>query len=105
MKTTGTSPTMSDLVNLARSGNKEDVNTLMGFLEGDVLLVTCKKIDYAMGLIISEEGRNQIRHYLFNGIQIQRNYAALYFKRLGAAEILKEAVNRGCIDEIMAYSR
>jgi len=102
---TGSAPTMSELANLAKSGRIKDVNILMSYLEGNVSIVNCKMIDYALGLIISEEGRNQIKHYLFNGIQIQRNYAALYFKRLGTVELLKEAVKKGCIDEIIAYSR
>jgi hypothetical protein len=37
--------------------------------------------------------------------RIQRNYAALYFKRRGAKNILKEAVKQGCIDKLQAFSK
>jgi hypothetical protein len=53
----------------------------------------------------TDEGADRIRHYLFQGAQIQRNYAALYFKRRDEMAPLHEAVAQGKIDEIQAYMR
>ncbi|BAY74514.1 GUN4 domain protein [Nostoc linckia NIES-25] len=68
--------------------------------QADMILV-----DFTLGLVDTPQGQDRIRHYLFNGTQIQRNYAALYFKRRGAKNILKEAVNQGCIDKLQAFSK
>lgn len=97
--------TLTELEKRARSGRSTDVDFLMGNLEATKPFILCKKIDYALGLVTSAEGRTRIKYFLFNGSRIQRNYAALYFKRLGASGIIDEAVRRGCIDEIQAYSR
>ena len=45
------------------------------------------------------------KYYLFNGTQIQRNYACLFLNRLGEREPVKEAFEQGLIDEIQAFSR
>jgi hypothetical protein len=36
---------------------------------------------------------------------VQRNYAALYFKRLKEVDVLAEAVKMGCIDRVQAFSK
>jgi hypothetical protein len=92
-------------VAMARAGGVADVDTLMDNLESDRTSATCKLVDYTLGLVNTHEGKDRIRHYLFNGTQIQRNYAALYFKRRGAKDILREAVNQGCIDKLQAFSK
>lgn len=92
-------------VAMARNGGVSDVDTLMDNLESDRNSATCKLVDYTLGLVDTREGKDRIRHYLFNGTQIQRNYAALYFKRRGAKDILREAVNQGCIDRLQAFSK
>jgi hypothetical protein len=97
--------TLIDLEHRAKSGRAPDVDYLMQTLDVDTTLAACKMIDYALGLVVSTEGRDRIRHYLFDGSQIQRNYAALYFKRRGAELVLDEAVQRGCIDETQAYAK
>jgi hypothetical protein len=97
--------TLTELERRARSGNISDIDYLMENLEVNNSFVHCKMIDYALGLVSSQEGRERIKYFLFNGSQIQRNYAALYFKRLGADPVIDEAFQQGCIDEIQAYSR
>jgi hypothetical protein len=62
-------------------------------------------VDFALGLVTNPEGFERIKHYLFNGTQIQRNYASLYFNRLGERECVKEAFEKGLIDEIQAFAR
>lgn len=97
--------TLADLETIARSGTTSDIDYLMEMLNTDVEFLYCKMIDYALGLVISREGRVRIKHFLFNGNKIQRNYAALYFKRQGAAVVLDEAYQQGCIDKIQAFSK
>jgi hypothetical protein len=65
----------------------------------------CKVIDFALSLVASAEGRARIGYFLYNGSQIQRNYAALYFKRRGDAQLIDAAVQQGCIDEVQAHSK
>lgn len=62
-------------------------------------------VDYALSLVITPEGFGRIRHYLFNGTQIQRNYASLYFNRLGEKGVVSEAYVLSLIDEIQAFAR
>ncbi|MFN6564774.1 MAG: hypothetical protein RMY28_033950 [Nostoc sp. ChiSLP01] len=92
-------------VAMARAGGVSDIDTLMENLENDRTSATYKLVDFTLGLVDTSHGQDRIRHYLFNGTQIQRNYAALYFKRRGAKNILKEAVNQGCIDKLQAFSK
>ncbi|MGV0104733.1 HEAT repeat domain-containing protein [Nostoc sp. DSM 114160] len=92
-------------VAMARAGGVSDIDTLMENLENDRTSATCKLVDFTLSLVDTPQGQDRIRHYLFNGTQIQRNYAALYFKRRGAKKILKEAVNQGCIDKLQAFSK
>jgi len=99
-------PTLTELEHKAKRGRKADVDFLMAFLAQSVDFMLSKKVDYALSQVASTEGQSRIRHFLFNGVsQTQRNYAALYFKRRGLTQILEEAVERGCIDSIQAYSR
>ncbi len=90
---------------LGRSGAAADVDTLMGHLHARVDFTTTRLVDYALSLVATEEGLGRLRHYLFHGAPIQRNYAALYFKRRDEMALLHEAVAQGKIDEIQAYSR
>jgi len=88
---------------LGRSGAAADVDTLMTHLNELVDLATVKLVDYALGLVETDEGAGRIHHYLFHGVQIQRNYAALYFKRRKEMLPIHQAVAQGKIDEIQAY--
>lgn len=90
---------------LGQSGAAHDVDTLMCQLHEQVDFTTTRLVDFALGLVDTEEGFGRIRHYLFFGGPIQRNYAALYFKRRQEMSLLHEAVTQGKIDEIQAYLR
>jgi hypothetical protein len=82
-----------------------DVDRLMEELARATTLVVCKEIDYALSLIESADGRERIRHFLFHGELVQRNYAALWFKRRGLVKVLDQAVRRGLIDRAQAFSK
>ncbi len=93
-------------VGWGRAGQSEDVDRLMGQLAAGTDLATIKLADYALSLISTRAGREKLLEYLFTGIPIQRNYAALYFKRRGAyQERLDEAVRQGLVDAELVYAR
>ena len=97
--------TLDSVTLLATTGRACDIDALMQGLDGRASFTDCKLIDHALGLVEQREGRQRIYHYLFAGHSIQRNYAALFFKRRGAADILAEAVAAGAIDAVQAYAR
>ncbi len=86
------------------SGRAADVDALMQALQTDDL-ASSRLVDYALGLVETKDGRARLRHYLFEGTQQQRNYAALYFKRRNVTYYLEEAVAAGKIDAAQAFSR
>jgi hypothetical protein len=90
---------------LGRSGTIADVDVLMHALKSYDDFATSRLVDFALGLVETQEGAGRIRHYLFHGTPVQRNYAALYFKRRGRVGLLDEAVAQGKIDAVQAYSR
>jgi hypothetical protein len=90
---------------LGRSGTAADVDALMDALHTHNDFATSRLVDFALGLVEAREGVDRIRHYLFHGAPIQRNYAALYFKRRGRVWLLDEAVAQGKIDAVQAYAR
>jgi hypothetical protein len=97
---------LSELETRARSGTAADIDFLLSLLHGGQSLTVCKMVDYALSQVASPAGEERIRYHLFHGEnQMQRNYAALYFKRRGAFLLLRDAVRSGCIDEVQAYSR
>lgn len=95
--------TIINLKQHAQSGCVADVDYLMQNLHPAQTFTHCKMIDFALSLVTSDEGRQRIKHFLFNGSHMQRNYAALYFKRRGANRIIDEAVQHGHIDKVQAY--
>lgn len=97
--------TLINLKQRAQSGRTTDVNYLMNNLDANETFTGYKLIDFALGLVSTDEGRDRIEHFLFNGSQVQRNYAALYFCRRGEWKVLDEAIQRGCVDSIQAYSK
>lgn len=97
--------TMQALKQRALSGTVSDVDYLMQTLESNRSFAGYKLIDYALSLVKSDEVTNRIEHFLFCGSQVQRNYAALYFRRRGVNRVIDEAVRQGCIDTIQAYAR
>jgi hypothetical protein len=96
---------MNDYVAIGRSGKSADVDQLMLVLLVQQDLATTKLVDYALSLVKTWEGSRQLRHYLYNGELIQRNFAALYFKRLGQVDLLEEAVALGKIDDVQAFAK
>lgn len=89
----------------AAAGTKSDVDYLMESFNEEQNFVICKMVDSTLGLVDTIEGRDRIQHYLFHGNLIQRNYACLYFKRLGQMEIVHQAFRQGAIDKEQALSR
>jgi hypothetical protein len=92
-------------VSQGRNGERADVDALMRALDAGNDLATAKLVDYALSLVDTREGKDQMRHYLFHGTQTQRNYAALYFKRKGVEDILEQAVILGLIDREQAFAK
>jgi hypothetical protein len=92
-------------ISMGLSGKSSDVDFLMNSLHEDDDIATFKLVDYVLGLVSTREGKARIKHFLFSGSKVQRNYAALYFKRRNEAQILTEAFEKGCIDRIQAFSK
>ncbi len=96
---------VQELVNRANCGASEDIDYILSHLTSDVTLSVTRFVDYALGLVESDEGVDRIEYYLFNGTQIQRNYSSLFFNRRGDRPLVKKAYECGLIDEIQAYAR
>jgi len=92
-------------VELAKLGTKKSIDTIMYDLNRQMTLAESKFIDFALGHVESEEGVKMMTYYLFHGTQIQRNYCALYFGRKGEYYLLRDAYNKGLLDEKQAFSR
>ncbi len=90
---------------LAQSGTKQDVDMMMKDLKKKMTIAESKFIDYALGLIETEEGIARMEYYLFYGTQIQRNYSALFFGRRDEYALLRRAYEQGLIDGYQAFSR
>lgn len=88
-----------------RAGQSEDVDHLMALLADAEDLATTRLVDFALSLVKSEAGQARLAHYLFEGELIQRNYAALYFKRLGRRDILEQAVQAGRVSAEQAFNQ
>ncbi len=88
---------------LGRAGAAHDVDALMHALLAHDDLATSRLVDFALGLVETREGDARLRYFLFHGAPVQRNYAALYFKRRGRLALLDEAVAQGKIDAVQAY--
>ena len=94
-----------DLICRAENGEPADIDFIMQNLSSESTFAMTRYVDFVLGLVINETGRDRIDHYLFNGSQIQRNYASLYFNRRGDWDIVKKAFQQGLIDEIQAFAR
>ncbi len=105
MSQTDTIARYHQFVALGNSAKPEDIDFLMNALTGQDDFATSRLVDFALSLVATHEGKQRLRHYLFQGAPRQRNYAALYFKRKGDIDVLDEAVAQGKIDPIQAYSR
>ncbi len=93
------------MIDRAKVGNQDDIDYIMKKLNKQTSLAMTRCVDFALSLVENTKGVDQIKYYLFNGSLIQRNYASLFFNRLGEWEIVKEAYDKGLIDEIQAYAR
>lgn len=87
-----------------QSGNIEDVDYLMRILETDTSISAAKLVDFALGFVRTRQGKDRLVYYLFEGAQVQRNYAANYFKRIGHVDLLEKAFMQGKIDQEQAFS-
>lgn len=94
-----------DLITSAESGAPADVDFIMQNLTNESTFAMTRYVDFALGLVTDKDGVDRIEYYLFNGSQIQRNYASLFFNRRGDWEIVKRAFHQGLIDEIQAFAR
>lgn len=94
-----------EFVSYGTSGTVADVDLLMLALSSNDDVASSRLVDFALGLVEAREGQARIRHYLHEGTQQQRNYAALYFKRRNVIYYLEEAVAAGKIDAAQAFSR
>lgn len=92
-------------VTLGQRGAPADVDAIMALLlENDSFSAT-RLADYALSLVQTRLGRGRIEHYLFHSPHaIQRNYAALYFKRRGDALRVRRAFDLGLIDALQAFA-
>jgi hypothetical protein len=87
-----------------QSGNLEDVDFLMQILETDSSISAAKLVDFALGFVRTRQGKERLIYYLFEGAQVQRNYAANYFKRIGHIDLLQKAFMEGKIDHEQAFA-
>lgn len=94
-----------NLIQHARQGRPSDIDAIMSHLVPESSFAVTRNVDFALSLVRSEAGTDRIHYYLFHGTQIQRNYASLYFNRLGEWKPVKQAFEEGLIDEIQAFSR
>ena len=98
-------PSIAYYCDLAKSGTRQNIDLIMKDLNRQMTLAQSKFIDFALGHVESEEGVKRMEYYLFHGTQIQRNYAALYFGRLGEYPLLRQAYEKGLFDGYQAFSR
>jgi len=88
-----------------KNGTFEGIDNVMGYLDDTSDISLTKVVDYYLGTVKTIEGMKRIEYYLFNGTQIQRNYAALFFVRIDDWKLVKKAYDMGLIDYIQAYSK
>ena len=92
-------------VALAKQGTKDAVHTIMKKINKNMTIGESKIIDFALGHIDTPEGVDAMKHFLFSGTQIQRNYCALYFGRKEEYMLICKAYEQGLIDARQAFSR
>ena len=89
----------------AENGYPSDIDFIMQNLTPDSSFAMTRYVDFTLGLVTNDFGVERIEYYLFNGTQIQRNYASLFFNRRGDWEIVKKAFQQGLIDQTQAFAR
>ena len=93
------------MIDKAKLGTKADVDYIMQQLSSVSTFATTRYVDFALSFVKNPVGIQRICDYLFDGTQIQRNYASLYFNRQGLWKPVKNAFELGLIDEIQAFAR
>ena len=96
---------LKELIDKATLGTPCEIDYIMNNLTIHSSLAMTRYVDFALSQVKNDDGIERIRHYLFNGTLIQRNYASLFFNRLGEWKCVKEAFEKGLIDEIQAFAR
>lgn len=96
---------LQELIDYAESGCGSDVDAIFENLTIESSFAETRFVDFALSMVSNPEGIKQIKHYLFKGTQIQRNYACLFFNRLGEYQDVEKAFQEGLIDEAQAFSR
>jgi hypothetical protein len=86
-------------------GRAGDIDAVVSMLNADVDLPTTKAIDRYLGEVTTRRGIRRLKHYLFHGTQMQRNYCTLFFARRNDWAYVNRAFEKGLIDAIQAYSR
>ena len=92
-------------VRQGNAGKKENVDFIMNYLDRDSEFFVTRLADFALGLVESDEGIDHIKHYLFNGSSIQRNYAALTLNRIDEWKSVQKAFKLGLVDETQTFAR
>jgi len=96
---------LKEYIDKAENGTAHDIDDILGKLTTDSTFAVTRYVDFSLGQVTNHEGFERIKYYLFNGTQIQRNYASLFFNRRGDWMFVKEAFDKGLIDEIQAFAR
>ncbi|WP_346861043.1 hypothetical protein [uncultured Draconibacterium sp.] len=96
---------LGGLIAKAQNGESKDIDFIMSNLSSDSNLAMTRFVDFVLSLVNTPAGFKRIFYYLFSGTSIQRNYASLYLNRLGELEYVKQAYEKGLIDEIQAFAR
>ena len=96
---------LQELIDKAVSGNQEDIDYILSHLSNNSTFAMTRYVDFALSLVENKDGVERIKYYLFNGNLIQRNYCSLFFNRRGDWAIVKNALDKGLIDEIQAFAR
>lgn len=96
---------MKEIESYCKGGKQEDIDHVMEFLDETADIPVTRVVDYYLGTVNTIEGMKRIEYYLFNGTQIQRNYATLFFARINEWRIVNKAYKMGLIDYIQAFSK
>lgn len=95
----------NEIMLLCRNGAAEDIDRVMDFLDETSDIPITRIVDYYLGTVGTMDGMRRIEHYLFNGTQMQRNYATLFFARRNDWKLVDKAYRMGLIDYVQAYSK
>ena len=69
---------ITDLIDRAMIGQKEDIDYLMSQLTKDSTIALTRFVDYALSFVKNQQRVDRLEYYLFYGTLMQRNYCCLY---------------------------